>query len=84
MWLGWAGTGPPSASRRAGLRSATATLRERNCELILCITESRLFVQIQDGPTGMMVGPANLCADPEFAVARAIEVTQPYVRQNVA
>jgi len=68
----------------AGLRSATATLRERGCELILCITESRLFMQIQSGATAAALGSANLCADPEFAVARAVELTQPFIRQNVA
>jgi len=67
-----------------GLRNATATLRERGCELVLCVTESRLFMQIQGGPAGTMLGGANLCADPEFAVARAVEITQPYSRQNVA
>jgi uncharacterized membrane protein YoaK (UPF0700 family) len=67
-----------------GLRSAVGILRERGCELVVCVTESRLFVQIQEGPAGGALGGANLCPDPEFAVARAIELAQPFSRQNVA
>jgi len=68
----------------AGLRNATAILRERGCELVLCVTESRLFVAIQEGPAAGVLGGANLCPDPEFAVARAIELAEPPIRQNVA
>jgi len=67
-----------------GLRNATTVLRERGCELVLCVTESRLFVAIQEGPAAGVLGGANLCPDPEFAVARAIELAQPHFRQNVA
>ena len=39
---------------------------------IVCTSEPRLYNHISAGPLGHYLGPANLCSDPEFAVARAI------------
>ncbi len=68
----------------AGLRSACLAMRDRGCELILCVTESRLFLQFTDGPVAGVLGQANICPDPEFAVARAIELSEPRLRNSVA
>jgi uncharacterized membrane protein YoaK (UPF0700 family) len=57
-----------------GLEASLKALRSRQCDLVLCVTESRLFVRISEGSLGEELGSANLCSDPEFAVARAIEL----------
>jgi hypothetical protein len=56
-----------------GLLSSLRSLRERGRDLVLCATDPPLFLAIRDGPLGDELGEANLCSDPEFAVARAVE-----------
>jgi uncharacterized membrane protein YoaK (UPF0700 family) len=57
-----------------GLQSSVRALRARRRELVLCTADSQLFLQIREGDLGTELGEANLCSDPEFAVARAVEL----------
>ena len=73
----------------AGLQSSLAQLRSRHRELVVCITDSNLYMRVNAAPIGDELGAANVCSDPEFAVARAIELSllQKYdnmTRQRVA
>jgi hypothetical protein len=58
-----------------GLHNTLAFLRSRRCELVLCTMDSPQYAQIQRSAFGDELGEANLCPDPEFAVARAIELS---------
>ena len=58
----------------AGLLASLKALRARRRELVLCTSSPRLFMSLRDGPFGDELGEANLCSDPEFAVARAVEL----------
>jgi uncharacterized membrane protein YoaK (UPF0700 family) len=60
-----------------GLLGSLRSLRERGRDLVLCVTEPPLFLAVRDGALGDELGEANLCSDPEFAVARAIEQSAP-------
>jgi uncharacterized membrane protein YoaK (UPF0700 family) len=60
----------------AGLRSSLDHLRDKHRDLIVCTSSSQLYSRIAASPLGHHLGPANLCPDPEFAVARAIELSQ--------
>ncbi len=57
-----------------GLVSSIKVLRDRSADLVLCVTNSKLFLRIRDHALGDELGGTNLCPDPEFAVARAIEI----------
>ncbi len=59
----------------AGLQLSLAALRATRRELVVCVSETRLFLKIRDSQLGEELGQANLCSDPEFAVARALELT---------
>ena len=63
----------------AGLGTSLAHLRDKRRDLIVCTSNSRLYGQIAACPLGHHLGPANLCSDPEFAIARAIELSQPRI-----
>ena len=60
-----------------GLQQSLASLRSTRRELVVCTTDSALFLKIRNGALGEELGPANLCSDPEFAVARALELATP-------
>jgi uncharacterized membrane protein YoaK (UPF0700 family) len=57
-----------------GLVSSLKALRGRSADLVLCVTNSKLFLRIRGHAIGEELGASNLCPDPEFAVARAIEI----------
>ena len=62
----------------AGLGTSLERLRRKDRDLIICTSEPTLYNRIAAGPLGPYLGPANLCSDPEFAVARAIELSEDY------
>ena len=59
-----------------GLEQAIRSLRERHSDLVLCVTESKRFLHLRASRLAEELGQANLCSDPEFALARAIELVE--------
>jgi uncharacterized membrane protein YoaK (UPF0700 family) len=62
----------------AGLGTSLEHLRDKNRDLIVCTSESKVYNLLAASSLGRHLGPANLCSDPEFAVARAIDLAQSY------
>ena len=57
----------------SGLHHSLLALRSQQRHLVLCVTRGELFIRIQEQALGSELGP-NLCSDPEFAVARTLEL----------
>lgn len=57
----------------AGLERSLDALRQSHCQLIVCTADTGQFMAISRSPAGHALGVANLCSDPEFAVARALD-----------
>lgn len=58
----------------AGLENSLKDFRAHRRTLIVCTSTMETFLKIRESSLGSELGLANLCSDPEFAVARAIEV----------
>jgi len=57
------------------LHNSAKGLHNADRKLILCIADGKLFRQLQDADELMSeLGEMNLCSDPEFAIARAMEL----------
>jgi len=59
----------------AGLQSSLVQLRSSERDLVVCVTDSSLYMRFSEAQFGQELGAANLCSDPEFAVARSIELS---------
>jgi len=57
-----------------GLQQACEEIRKSRRQLVVCAPQPELFLQLRDGPVARVLGEPNICHDPEFAVARAIEI----------
>lgn len=64
-----------SSNSLLGLQTSIEQLRTRRCQLIVCAASPDLHHDIRQGEIGRILGDANLLPDPEFAVARAMEIT---------
>lgn len=58
-----------------GLSQSLTNLRIQNRRLVLCVGDAEQFEQVTRSPAGEALGPANVCSDVEFAVARAVALT---------
>jgi uncharacterized membrane protein YoaK (UPF0700 family) len=57
----------------AGLERSIDELRRTNRQLLICAGNTEQFLLLSRSPVGQRLGVANLCSDPEFAVARALD-----------
>jgi uncharacterized membrane protein YoaK (UPF0700 family) len=57
-----------------GLHNSLRHLRAMNRDLVISVHDPALFIQLRNDPLMDELGAANLCSDPEFAAARAIEL----------
>lgn len=60
-----------------GLSNSLAALRAADRHLVMCVSTHDLFDQVGASEFLRELGPANLCSDPEFAVARALDLLPP-------
>jgi uncharacterized membrane protein YoaK (UPF0700 family) len=58
----------------AGLETSLDVMRRTNRDLITCVSDPGSYRAITESGFGHRLGGANLCSDPEFAVARALDV----------
>jgi len=60
----------------AGLSISIERLRDKRCSLVICAGDSAVYQAINNGDVGPQLGRGNLVPDPEFAVARAVEIVE--------
>ncbi len=58
----------------AGLSVGLRALRDEGKDLVLCANDAKAHQHLAHTPFIHQLGPANLCSDPEFAIARAVEI----------
>jgi uncharacterized membrane protein YoaK (UPF0700 family) len=57
-----------------GLHNSLRHLRAMKRDLVISVHDAKLFVQLRNDPFTADLDPSNLCSDPEFAAARALDL----------